>query len=184
MAWSDQCKISFAVTVRAKQYQGEKQRSTNAIIKEISKESGIPAPTLWRWWEQTESSRTLIKNDKDNPTHQERSENKVDQKPEVDQRPSCQCGRPAKPGKIKADGTRSYYGQCQKCLRTATTAVPSPSKRSADTGQKGDIVSEDFEKAYEAFYRQVQNAKLEKWANTSKKTCSKMVKWINDLIEV
>jgi hypothetical protein len=50
--------------------------------------------------------------------------------------------------------------------------------------KKEDIVSEDFEKAYQAFYWQVQNAKLEKWANTSREACLKMLGWINDLIRI
>lgn len=129
MAWSDQCKISFAVTVRAKQHRGEKQRSTNAIIKEISGESGIPASTLRNWWADAERGRKLSKNGQHDATHQEQNENTVDQKQEVDQRPTCHCGHPAKLGRVKADGTRSYYRSCSSCLRRATAAAPAPSKK-------------------------------------------------------
>lgn len=48
--------------------------------------------------------------------------------------------------------------------------------------RKEDIVSEDFKAAYEAFYRQVQSAKLDKWEGTSREACLQMLKWINDLI--
>ena len=122
MAWSDQCKIAFAVTVRAKRNLGVINRSVNAIIKEISKESGVPPRTLHRWWAEAESATKLAKNGKHDTTHQDDEENQVDQEAEVDHRPLCQCGRQTKPGKVKADGARSYYKSCQKCLRA--TAAP------------------------------------------------------------
>jgi len=50
--------------------------------------------------------------------------------------------------------------------------------------RKEHIVNEEVRKAYDAFYWQVQNAKLEKWAHTSKQACLQMVEWINDLIEI
>jgi len=50
--------------------------------------------------------------------------------------------------------------------------------------QKESIVDEELKQAFEEFYKRVQDAKLEKWVNTSKLACLQMVKWINDLIEV
>ena len=126
MAWSDQCKISFAVTVRAKRNRGACDRSVTSVIKEISKESGVPARTLHRWWAEVEDKRksNYAKNGTTALPHQNDDQNQVDQKAKVDQRPLCECGRPAKPGKVKADGTQSFYKKCQKCLRA--TAAPAP----------------------------------------------------------
>ena len=58
MAWSEQCKVSFAVSVVAKTETG-RAKSVNEAIKILSKESGIPEKTLWRWW----SEQKVLKNE-------------------------------------------------------------------------------------------------------------------------
>ena len=140
MAWSDQCKISFAVTVRAKQYQGEKKRSTNAIIKEISGESGIPASTLQNWWADAERGRKLSKTGQHDPTHQEQSESgtpcaldHVDQPPI----PLCKngCGKTVYLQHGKPLGPRSrQYGLCPACYIRSRRSIAKNKDADPTTG--------------------------------------------------
>ena len=71
MAWSDVCKVSFGVTVRAKRNHGVLNRSTTSIIKEIAGESGVPVSTLHRWWAEIESETKCLKNETQQETLKE-----------------------------------------------------------------------------------------------------------------
>lgn len=53
MAWSDQCKVAFQMTVATKKNIGEKQRSDRAVLKEVAQETDIPFKTLERWWHES-----------------------------------------------------------------------------------------------------------------------------------
>ena len=142
MAWSDQCKISFAVTVRAKRNRGVLNRSVNSIIKEISKESGIPASTLRHWW--AEYSKKLAENGQHDATNQNDNENTEKdtgcagtKKP----LPTCRnegCDRPVK---IHSDTGRPYttkykfYGLCSTCVSRAYDEI----KRNKSAKTEGGI---------------------------------------------
>lgn len=54
----------------------------------------------------------------------------------------------------------------------------------AQSISREDIVDENFRRAYDAFYREVQRARLENWKNTSKEASLRLVSLIQDLIEV
>ncbi|MBW2637221.1 MAG: hypothetical protein JRC86_06830 [Deltaproteobacteria bacterium] len=49
MAWTDQCRIAFNVTAKSIALR-EKRPNISKILKKLSKESGIPAKTLNRWY--------------------------------------------------------------------------------------------------------------------------------------
>jgi hypothetical protein len=128
VAWSDQCKISFAVTVRAKRNRGVLNRSVNSVIKEISNESGIPAPTLHRWWADAEKATTFIKNDKQDTTNQnddENSEEGVECRSTEAPLPVCRndgCNRPVKihPNTGAPYTTKfKFHGLCAACVSRA-----------------------------------------------------------------
>jgi len=69
-------------------------------------------------------------------------------------------------------------------LKTNVIEHITKTKHKIEHIRKEEIVDEEVKKAFEAFYWQVQNAKLEKWAKTSKQACLQMIEWINDLIEI
>jgi len=99
MAWSDQCKVSFEVTVRAKEYQGEKKRSINSILKEVAAESGIPVGTLKRWW--NESKKERFKNKPNKSKHLPTPTNSESKKIEGDRRGGKRKGAGRKPKNSK-----------------------------------------------------------------------------------
>ena len=49
---------------------------------------------------------------------------------------------------------------------------------------KAEIFTEQFENAFEIFYREVQNAKMEDWQNTSKEAAYWHVDKITNLISI
>ena len=51
MAWTEQCKIAFRSNALGKlaKYKN-KNRKVNGVLRELSKESGIPFNTLNRWY--------------------------------------------------------------------------------------------------------------------------------------
>ncbi|MDD3655014.1 MAG: hypothetical protein PHO01_12715 [Desulfotomaculaceae bacterium] len=49
---------------------------------------------------------------------------------------------------------------------------------------KEELVDEEFRRAFDAFYREVQRARLENWKHTSKEASLKLVSLIDDLINV
>ena len=49
---------------------------------------------------------------------------------------------------------------------------------------KEDLITSDFEAAYEKFFEQVQLSKMEAWKNTSRESAQARVNWVNDLINI
>jgi hypothetical protein len=51
MAWTEQCKVAFHANCTAKLGKFKnKNRKLSGVLKELSKESGIPYRTLENWW--------------------------------------------------------------------------------------------------------------------------------------
>jgi len=120
MAWSEQCKVSFAVSVVAKTETG-RAKSVNEAIKILSKESGIPEKTLWRWW----SEQKVLKNEEPTKNVEETGicdQNIVDH--EDQPRPVCKtdgCGNlVALTPRGKTYSIKSkHYGLCFTCKNRA-----------------------------------------------------------------
>lgn len=130
MAWSDQCKIAFAVTVRAKRNLGVCDRSVTSVIKEIAKESEVSTRTLHRWWAEVEGKResNRAKNGTNATTSQnddEKSENGVECRRAKPAIPMCRnegCNRPVKthPNTGAPYTTRyKFHGLCVACISRA-----------------------------------------------------------------
>ena len=70
MAWTEQCKVAFHANCTAKLGRFKnRNRKLTGVLRELSKESGIPFNTLNRWWYEQTKARSkksiYTKNDAD-----------------------------------------------------------------------------------------------------------------------
>jgi hypothetical protein len=74
MAWTEQCKIAFHANAVGKlaKYKN-KNRKVKPVLKELSKDSGIPLTTLKRWFYELENS-IRTNNGPDNPENNDSNE--------------------------------------------------------------------------------------------------------------
>jgi len=119
MAWAEQCKVAFEMTVIAKQHTQEKKRSINSILQELSKESGIPRKTLSTWWYKAQEEKLLKTKQKEaTDSNNKEKEAPITLPPAV--LPMCkQCGKK----KVYTDAgnplgpNSKYHGLCATCRR-------------------------------------------------------------------
>jgi hypothetical protein len=106
MAWTEQCKVAFHANATAKLGKFKnKNRKLAGVLRELSKESGIPWRTLEGWWREQTSRYPITR------------ENTCDKKM-VD--PGMMCKRCGKQpveichGKPRTENSK-YYGLCRGC---------------------------------------------------------------------
>ena len=125
MAWSEQCKVSFAMNVVARTKKGEKRRSEAAILREVAAESDIPFKTLERWWAEWKKSR--LENEVKPITTEDDTVNQPEEESIEAPIPKCKNGC-EKDVHISSTGNpygpkSKYYGLCSSCRRTAQKKV-------------------------------------------------------------
>jgi hypothetical protein len=84
-------------------------------------------------------------------------------------------------GKITARLVSRVVSEVKK--ETTKKEVEKKSKK-AKIVPKDMLVDEEFKRAFDAFYREVQRARLENWKTTSKEASLRFLNLIQDLIEV
>lgn len=113
MAWTDQCKIAFKTNADAKLWKQKGRKNKTKVLKELSKESGIPFNTL-KYWYYNEDEKSSMK------THTTRQN--IDIKKKDMDLPLCYfCGKT----KVELNArtkepvgkTSKYYGLCFGCRR-------------------------------------------------------------------
>ena len=65
MAWTDQCRIAFQVNAKGLYLTQKGRKNLTKVLKNLSRESGIPYKTLERWWyeEKSERKKESLKNE-------------------------------------------------------------------------------------------------------------------------
>jgi hypothetical protein len=121
MAWTETCKASAHITAKTKLHQrpNGKKRTLTAVLKEMSKETGIPFNTLKRWYYEVEKEQFIndtnlhsIENIDDNNENKENGGDKKDIE-------MCKrCGK--NPIHLKTTGKpygklSKHYGLCSSC---------------------------------------------------------------------
>jgi len=119
MAWTDQCKIAFKTNADARKFK-KKGGGITKILKDLSKESGIPFKTLNRWYYE----KDYLKNEVSDTTAPNNNDNSPDTSPDSPDIPLChnckkspvelskKTGKPAGP-------PSKYYGLCGMCRKRA-----------------------------------------------------------------
>ncbi len=78
MAWAEQCKVEFEMTVMAKRHIGKKKKAIDVIIRDVANESGIPFGTLKRWWYDAQKEKSF-KNERSDTTIKDEKENEQEE---------------------------------------------------------------------------------------------------------
>ena len=113
MAWTEQCKYAFRANATGKlsQYKN-KSRKVTGVLRDLSRESGIPFKTLKRWYYEKQDSISP-KNETDKPP-------KNNDSPENTPNSMCSmCNRNTvylDRGKPLSSASK-YYGLCPTCRR-------------------------------------------------------------------
>lgn len=136
MAWSDQCKVAFEMTVITKKNMGEKRKSERQVLREVASETDIPFKTLERWWTEAKSKR--LKNEANDETAENDTE-----KEQKDQCPwctkTCRLGC-EKPVYIRSDTGKPYgkksifYGLCVGCIGAIRRNIERNKTATAENG--------------------------------------------------
>lgn len=101
--------------------------------------------------------------------------------PELQQQAWKKAVETAPEGKVTARLVSKVVSEIKK--ETTKEEVNRKSER-AKSIPKEEMVDEVFKRAFDAFYWEVQRARLEDWKNTSKEASLRLVSLIQDLIEV
>lgn len=140
MAWTEQCKVVFRVSADSLLSRQKGRRNVTAILKKLSKESGIPFNTLKRWYYEDENS---IKNDTVEITTKNNLENK--QINSAISAPSDLCKNCGKnPLEIRSESGKPYtpaskfYGLCGTCRKKLTQT---DRENQGATEENGELVS-------------------------------------------
>ncbi len=119
MAWTEQCRVAFKTNADALLYQQEGKRNIARVLKELSKDSGVPFTTLKRWWYEEEKTKngTLDRISTKSTTKAQNSPTPSSLEPETE-RPICElCKKKPVERKKRTSGTWYYYKRCIKCRR-------------------------------------------------------------------
>ena len=125
MAWTEQCKVAFHAnaTVRLGKFKN-KNRKLRGVLRELSKESGIPWVTLRDWWYEQTKQNSIG------------SENTTDKTYPAPQTPCIRCGQnpvETKNGKPRSEDSK-YYGLCNACLQNQKAIAKMDRRATADNG--------------------------------------------------
>ena len=136
MAWSDQCKVAFEMTVITKKNMGEKKKSERQVLREVASETDIPLKTLERWWTEAKSKR--LKNEANDETAENDNE-KGQKEASASETHLCRmgCGRPVcnGPGMDKPLSKKSpTHGLCETCRRDVVRLFTKNKTATAENG--------------------------------------------------
>ena len=120
MAWTDQCKIAFKTSADALLWMKKGRKGIMVILKELSKQSGIPYKTLYRWWNEMEKDKEKSLKNETNGEGAESVE-EIDDKPSsISSIPICDhCNKNNvyldNYSKKPLSENSIYYGLCGTC---------------------------------------------------------------------
>jgi DNA-directed RNA polymerase subunit RPC12/RpoP len=121
MAWTEQCQIHFKTVADAKYFKNG-SKGIMKILRELSKESGIPYKTLYRWWHEQES----LKNENNPQSIKMNGKNKSESPVGTADPPTIclKCGENKVEVHTKtrkpASEASEYYGLCSPCRKRKT----------------------------------------------------------------
>lgn len=133
MAWTDQCKMAFQATAEYKiGLQRPEKRNVTKVIREISRESGIPYKTLERWYYTGKMENSL----KNEGTSQD-AETTEDKSESAPVRPVCRnCGQRKVEVSSRTERplpeTSKYFGFCSLCRKELKNRMDEITTATAD----------------------------------------------------
>jgi transposase-like protein len=137
MAWSDQCKVAFEMTVIAKKNMGEKRKSERQVLRDVASETDIPFKTLERWWTEAKSKR--LKNEANDETAETTTETPKLEKLEKPKHGGARPGAGRKPKKSTGDARSDIdLSRINGALHFATVAIACLEKIPADDPRQLD----------------------------------------------
>ena len=115
MAWTDQCKVAFCASAEHLIHRNG-GKGVLLILRQLSKESGIPFNTLRNWWYAS------ITENGNNPASPENSNSSINKNGGENEHPLCEvCGQ-RKVERNKRNGKWAYKRRCRECRKLASPA--------------------------------------------------------------